>query len=576
MKKTKVLIIILVSILLLICGIFAYLYFGTDTFKSNKEMFSRYLAQVELENFVNLDEYENYAKRVLNENHTNEGQVSLTLEELNIDEKFEFTTKNNITKEMASGKITFIQDGEEKLNVEFLKNEELYGIKCIYKQYLALVNNNLKEFAKKMGMDEDEIPDKVELNTEEIELDEIEKELKGIISKYTKLAASQVQDKNYSKLGKENIEVQGKNIQADGYSVTLNGEEITNIIKLIINTAKDDQELFSFINKLNNLDNENIDFETYQNMIESFAGELDVAGKELPFKLTISVYKQGKNLVKFYVKLEETEEENNSYLDFAIENNSTIKINYLQDVEDNNSYIAQEKEEFNVIINKNKSNDKESFVVSLIQKTNEEEKINVNLTMSIENSNLESIQTNIALDFSSSDLNASVAFTNSTTFEEDIEVEEFSEVDYVLLSDYSEEQINKIVTNLFEQVSQKIDVDKTIIGNIINSYNSIFDAAQNAANRAQEAQQEEENMLAAVDQQLINIFNSEFSAYEGEQRGTVVKGLLNSIESSNEINYEHTIDVDYSIEDIDSSATYNVSFEYDDDGYINRINIEEL
>ena len=575
MKKTKILIVIIVSILLLICGIFAYLYFGTDIFKSNKEMFNRYLAQVELEDFVNLKEYENYANRVLSQNHTNEGEISITLEELNIDEKFEFTTKNNITKDMSSGKINFIQDGEEKLNVEFLKNEELYGIKCIYKQYLAIVNNNLKEFAKKIGIDEEEIPNKLELNTEEIKPDEIEKELKGIISKYTKLATSQVQDKNYSKLGKGNIEVQGKNIQADGYSVTLNGKEITNIIKVIVNNAKDDQELYNFVNKLMNLDNENMDFETYQNTLENVANQMDNLGEELPFKLTISVYKQGKNLVKFYIKLEETEEGNNSYLDFAIENNSTIKINYLQDVENNeNSYIAQEKEEFSVIINKNKSNDTETFVVSLIQKTNEEEKINVNLTMSIGNSNLENVETNIILNVSSSDLNASVAFTNSTVFDENVEVQEFSEVDYVLLSDYSEEQINKIVTNLFEQISQKIDFDKTIIGNIINNYNSIFDAAQNAANRAQEAQQEEENMLAAADQQLISIFNSRLSGYEGEQRGTSVKALLNSIESSNGINYEHTIDVNYSIEDIDSSATYNVSFDYDEEGYINRVNID--
>ena len=575
MKKTKILIVIIVSILLLICGIFAYLYFGTDIFNSNKEMFNRYLAQVELEDFVNLKEYENYANRVLSQNHTNEGEISITLEELNIDEKFEFTTKNNITKDMSSGKINFIQDGEEKLNVEFLKNEELYGIKCIYKQYLAIVNNNLKEFAKKIGIDEEEIPNKLELNTEEIKPDEIEKELKGIISKYTKLATSQVQDKNYSKLGKGNIEVQGKNIQADGYSVTLNGKEITNIIKVIVNNAKDDQELYNFVNKLMNLDNENIDFETYQNTLENVANQMDNLGEELPFKLTISVYKQGKNLVKFYIKLEETEEGNNSYLDFAIENNSTIKINYLQDVENNeNSYIAQEKEEFSVIINKNKSNDTETFVVSLIQKTNEEEKINVNLTMSIGNSNLENVETNIILNVSSSDLNASVAFTNSTVFDENVEVQEFSEVDYVLLSDYSEEQINKIVTNLFEQISQKIDFDKTIIGNIINNYNSIFDAAQNAANRAQEAQQEEENMLAAADQQLISIFNSRLSGYEGEQRGTSVKALLNSIESSNGINYEHTIDVNYSIEDIDSSATYNVSFDYDEEGYINRVNID--
>lgn len=539
MKKTKILIIILVFILLLTSGVFAYLYFGTDTFKSNKEMFNRYLAQVKLEEFINFEEYENYAKRVLNENHTNLGSISILAEEFDTDEKLVFTTKNDITKDMASGKITFIQDGEEKLNVEFLKNEELYGIKCIYKQYLALVNNNLKEFAKKIGIDEEEIPDKIELNTEEIEVEEIEKELNGIINKYLKLAVSQVQDKNYSKLGKENIEVQGKSIQADGYSVTLNGEEINNIIKVIVNTAKDDQELFNFINSFKKLDEENMSFVTYQNMIESFAKELD-ATEENPFKLTISVYKQGKNLVKFYAKLEETEEGNNSYMDFSIENNSTIKLNYMLDVEDNNSYIEQEKEEFNVIINKNKSNDKESFVVSLIQKTNEEEGINVNLTMSIGNSNLENVETNIILNVSSSDLNASVALTNSTVFEENVKVQEFSDVEYVLLSDYSKEQINKIITNMLEQISQKIDFNRTIIGNIINSYNSIFDAVLSATDET-EKQIEKETILNYIVSTMnengeinFEIFKAEIEEAGFEINGTDFPCICTNKESKNQ------------------------------------------
>ena len=52
MRKTKVLIIIIALILVLIGVSIVALFFGTDTFKSSKEMFFKYATQLKSNNFI--------------------------------------------------------------------------------------------------------------------------------------------------------------------------------------------------------------------------------------------------------------------------------------------------------------------------------------------------------------------------------------------------------------------------------------------------------------------------------------------------------------------------------------------
>lgn len=587
MKKNKILVIILVSVILLIGIIIAFLFLATDMFKSKKRMFNKYLEQIKMDNFINLESYNNFAKRVLNESHANEGKITIVSDELNIDEKIEFSTKTNIENDMASGKIVFSQDGEPKLNIEYLKNEELYGIKCIYKQYLALVNNNLKEFANKIGIDADEVPDKIEINLDDYlnqNSNGIEEEFNAIANKYLKLVISKTPEKNYSKISKEKIEVQGKTIEADGYKLLLNENDFANIVKEIVKTAKDDQELYNLINKARKISQEETySYEEYQNFITNLETELNQteSSENNKMDLTLSVYKQGNKLVKFYTKFEINEEENNSYMymDLAIENNSTIKLNYVLNMKNELFSNAEQKNEINIMINKTEANDKENLEISYKTKTNDEEIADMNIKTSLSNSNLDNIEMNTTLDVNSNYLNANIEFSNSTVFDKNIEIQEFGDVDYILLSDYSKEQISKILKNLFEKITEQIDTDRTIIGMIESSYSSLFNASKSASDKYREQQQQEEELIQRInqqaDQQAVELFNMNFVSYEGEQRGSSVKALINSVKTSNQINIDHTINLDYSIEDIESSSTYNISFEYDAEGYINRINIEE-
>ena len=52
-KKILIVVIIMIAILAIGGGVFAYLYIATDTFKSDKELFSKYISQ-NLETFQKL------------------------------------------------------------------------------------------------------------------------------------------------------------------------------------------------------------------------------------------------------------------------------------------------------------------------------------------------------------------------------------------------------------------------------------------------------------------------------------------------------------------------------------------
>ena len=86
-----------------------------------------------------------------------------------------------------------------------------------------------------------------------------------------------------------------------------------------------------------------------------------------------------------------------------------------------------------------------------------------------------------------------------------------------------------------------------------------------------------------LDIQAGTAFNSKFLDYTGRQRGVTIRQLL-SVISSNNITYpEHTVTcmIDGNMEyDISTAKTkiftsryYQVSFNYDSDGYVNRVNI---
>lgn len=74
--------------------------------------------------------------------------------------------------------------------------------------------------------------------------------------------------------------------------------------------------------------------------------------------------------------------------------------------------------------------------------------------------------------------------------------------------------------------------------------------------------------------QAIEIFNSKFTSYAGEQKGTTIRQLINTVNSSNGADKDHPITyTGPSMGSIKTTSTYTVDFAFSDEGYINAITV---
>ena len=124
MKKIKILIIVLVTLIILGGATFAILYFATDIFKSEQEMFYRYIKQIDLSAFTSFEESEKYLERMSNEKTSNSGNVAVDIvveNESFIAEEYVYEIKNDPASKMSSATINVNQEGQEGFTLNYLR-----------------------------------------------------------------------------------------------------------------------------------------------------------------------------------------------------------------------------------------------------------------------------------------------------------------------------------------------------------------------------------------------------------------------------------------------------------------------
>ena len=571
MKKMQITIIALAIVLLLGCATFATLYFATDILKSDKEMFYKYISQIRIGDIIATDEYSRYQERVKNENNTNKGNVSINVKGNNeevINEEFDFETKSKPGENFASAKINMKQNDEKKLTIDYLRNEDLYGLRFedLIKQYIVLENNNLKEFAQKLGIENtDNIPNKLEIQDKGVMSEEEQKAIEQIFTKYINLAIEQVPNENYSKIKNESITFDNKEINADGYQVEISKNLLKEILINILNTMKEDEEAYNLLNKLSETE---VDLENYKQTMQTSIDE--ISQENIKTNIAVKVYKQGKKTIKLVGTIEL--EENDGKIEFSVEK--------LEDKYDFLLYVTSDDDKSNMSFNLNKNinvQEKEDIFCKVLINQNDKEIANSTIRFLREGRlDSQNIKNSLKLDFDflEENVNINISYDSIKSFGENIETEKFKEGDYAIINQFDGEQISNLTRNLIAMIYEKIDEEKTVFGVVttITLNNSLFETARKAAINSQETQERE---LQLVENQAIEVFNIRFTSYEGIQSGASVKTLISAIEQNNITDPTHKIDYNSTITSIESSKKYNISFEKDSEGYISKAIIEE-
>lgn len=475
MEKKKIIIAVIAISLFIVIAIGA-VYAFTDVFKSPKELFYKYLAQniQTLEEF-NYDEVLNDYKNMSEKSYITTGEISLDIssEDTQIQEisneinKMKIKTEEkNMPKESKSYKdVKLDYDNNNLIQASIIKNNEIYGIKSdiLHEKYISVENNNLKQLAQKLGIDENSIPDKFE-QVNIYDLLYISKEDRDKITGNYKEILDKELPKNKYKVEKNvEVEINNQKTKANAYILKVDEKETINlIIKLLEKLKEDDLTLDLITEKVNKANiNSIIDEDKklskdkiqqkIEETLENLKEDLEDADED---ELTIKVYEENGKTIKTeilvnedIIMLEKYKDNNENYIVIKLQEDGSQTFSIIT------KYIEKEENETktvtgNVTIKEEYSEDI-SFDFEIATKGKigtRESQTNANISFDVEDTKIK-IQINQTIDFS-----------------QKIEIEDLDENNSIKINSMEENEIQnlykQIYTNIQEQMNKKLKDEK--------------------------------------------------------------------------------------------------------------------
>ena len=248
-KKILIPIIVLAVLIIITGGVFAYLYFGTDVLKSNKQAFFKYVSQNEkIVNALKSEGLEAYAEKQKTMPYTSEGSLKTDISSSD-------SQAQSLASALQNSSITFVGNVDKANNysyqnisvnysdsqamkAEYLQKGNIYAVRLsdVWNRFLGIENNNLKAFATKMGVDESilqSIPDKIDIAALTASTSLFtEDEQKQLKEKYFAIISENMTDDMFSKESSQD---------GDSYTLTITQKQAENIAKKILASVKDDE-----------------------------------------------------------------------------------------------------------------------------------------------------------------------------------------------------------------------------------------------------------------------------------------------------------------------------------------------
>lgn len=198
-KKKIVLILIILLLLVLIVASGAYAYIGTDLFKSDEQLFKKYLISgvVELSKF-NSEPYGEAFERMNKE----PAEITLTTkmdEESYQQQETKLVFKTDIPNKNESISLDMKVDDKNFMSADLLITDNIYGVHVdgVHDKYIAVENKDLKKIAKNLGL-EDEMVEVIPDTIPNTHISKVEqKKLAEILKKYLNKLSEKIDINSY-------------------------------------------------------------------------------------------------------------------------------------------------------------------------------------------------------------------------------------------------------------------------------------------------------------------------------------------------------------------------------------------
>ena len=426
--KKKIILALAVVVILLGAG-FAYAYFATDLFKTEKEMFFSYISLDDSLKVFEDEKVTQYVEKQQNTAFTNKGEISLEMsgdETLASDESIQMLNNTNITFEgktdtaskLAEQNITIDLGQGFNIPFKFKCDGESIGIQTDFldSKFVAVKNENLKALVEKFGIESDEIPDKIDFTQEQF----TEEELKTLEDRYIAILNEKLTDELFSKqkVDKQTI-------------ITLNMSEakFIEVSTKILETLRNDEII---LNKVTTT------IEDFQTQIDELLNDLKTIETSETNRFEMKIYVESRKVQKYEIAI--------------IEDNETLAVVVIENLSNGINVKMYENTILLAEMSIVKENNENDVSYKMIMKINTETEGEVEFTFTAQYKNIaasDNVEEVVDAIVSIENIDMNLNYKNLTTFAPDTQIEGLNENNTLFLNDATEEQLQNLMINLY-------------------------------------------------------------------------------------------------------------------------------
>jgi len=574
-KKIIVVIIALLVLLLMVGAAFAYVYVATDIFRTDKEMFFTYFAQITSEEDGFFDKrIDTFNEKKKQSAYENFGEITAQVE-LPEEMKEEMTSSEEILGKVNdlvirySGKINPVnQKVEQNIEVDYGNNVILpinykqdgnaIGLQTneLSKKYIAVRNENLKQLATNLGIEDiSEVPDKFELPEEIENVNITDAEIEQLEQIYMPILQDNLLEENFSSKKTE---------QNESFTLQLSNEQIKNIIIKMLEATKQNPLIIDKINEIMlTQDSEavKIDVSIIDEMIEDINSE--DTSNSIP-SLKITVVQSNKLLNQITIQIGENV--------ITIEKRKTtdsLRYNINCDLKETMANEIIEESSTSSLFEEETSEPGQANIYFNVQYKGLDSLANVN----------ENYEFGFEISAEKDVMKYDYQITANTQFNENMDIDALDNSVAIFLNDYDEAQLTPFLTQVGTRLLAINKKQMTELGleeyenpilysNPISSYMLLTIKVYNSAVESMEN--------TNLSQFEIEMFNDKFIKYEGENvSGAEINALIatvqnNSLSSAGSEAHlvKVTLDGVETLQKVSISNSYSVEAIYDDVGYV--------
>lgn len=578
-KKVIIIIITIIILLLLAGGTFAFLFLKTDLFKSPQQMFYKYALQDidEIKQMItsqdSLDEQKNYI--------TN-GNVKVSFEEesLKLFNNFQITEegKSDVLNQKSVYNVNLKYGDEDIITTEVLKKDNLYGItskEVLNGGYIIAEDNNLRELAAELGVENANILPNSISDIFNFDINSID------INPYLNIIYNNISKENFSKEKDMSILYNQANVTVDSYKLNLTQGDINNLKNLLLNQLKEDQNVLNILG----VSREDID------KIQANTNNTTINNTK---NYEIIMYIRNDKVIRYNIN--------------SIENNSTVN-NIVVDIDGTNN--------FNITINNNINESRVELKMTNQSGVSQQTyQININLyNKELQVFNLQIWITNALkgngetneITINLQDIVNFVISINKEYTEEQLEIPDLTKEGNFVINEQSSENINKLNESLQKEIISIIrkKLISIVIGEGTDTQNPTQQGDESQENIPTDNEQSNNNQVGNnqpnddnSQAQVIDkdVFNVGIQSFEGEQENANIQAAISKVMQSNsqyadkkigiilktrEKTYEIpgeqlTREIEVALrEAFDITKVHIIKAQYDNEGYINMLEISE-